>query len=137
MVPLSHLDLTRVLIQSALATFGALDENMAADWQELPKALLTQTHTIVLDQAAAIKTRMVWVNQPAGNGGSVDDLAALTKARSLLLLLLATCKETQLALEAAANALDTDLTADLKAMIERSEAELVTLNAKIKAVSAP
>jgi hypothetical protein len=65
----------------------------------------------------------------------VDDLAALTRARSLLMLLLATCKETQLALEAAANALDTDLTADLKAMIERSEAELVELNAKIKALA--
>jgi hypothetical protein len=65
----------------------------------------------------------------------VDDLAALTKARSLLMLLLATCKETQLALEAAANALDTDLTADLKAMIERSEAELVELNATIKALA--
>jgi hypothetical protein len=39
-----------------------------------------------------------------------------------------------LALEAAANALDTDLTADLGAMIERSEAELVELNAKIKAL---
>jgi hypothetical protein len=64
----------------------------------------------------------------------VDDRAALTKARSLLLLLLATCKETQLALEAAANALDTDLTTDLRAMIERSEAKLVALNAKIKAL---
>ena len=71
-----------------------------------------------------------------GNGGSVDDMAALTKARSLLLLLLATCKETQLALEAASNVLDTDLTADLKAMIERSEAELEALNAKIKALPA-
>ena len=69
-----------------------------------------------------------------GHGGCVEDVAALTKARSLLLLLLATCKETQLALEAAANALDTDLTADLKAMIKRSEAELVALNAKIEAL---
>ena len=66
----------------------------------------------------------------------MDELAALTKARSLLLLLLATCKETQLALEAAANTLDTDLTADLAAMIERSEAELLALNAKIKALPA-
>lgn len=66
----------------------------------------------------------------------VDDVAALTKARSLLLLLLATCRETLLALEAAANVLDTDLTADLKAMIERSEAELEALNAKIKALPA-
>jgi hypothetical protein len=66
----------------------------------------------------------------------VDDLAALTKARSLLLLLLATCKETLLVLEAAANALDTDLTDDLKSMIERSETELVALNAKIEALPA-
>lgn len=52
------------------------------------------------------------------------------------MLLLATCKETQLALEPAANVLDTDLTADLAAMIERSEAELVAVNAKIKALPA-
>jgi hypothetical protein len=66
----------------------------------------------------------------------VDDIAPLKKARSLLMLLLATAKETQLALEAAANVLDTDLTTDLEAMIERSEAELKALNAKIKALSA-
>ena len=63
------------------------------------------------------------------------DLAALKKARSLLLILLASCRETQLALEAAANALDTDLTVDLGAMIERSEAELVALNEKIAAAT--
>ena len=63
------------------------------------------------------------------------DLAALRKARSLLLILLASCRETQLALEAAANALDTDLTADLGTMIERSEAELVALNEKIAAAA--
>ena len=51
------------------------------------------------------------------------------------MLLLATCKETQLALEAAANVLDTDLTADLAAMIERSESELRALNGKIEALS--
>ena len=66
----------------------------------------------------------------------MDDIASLTKARSLLLLLLATCQETLLALEAAANVLDTDLTADLKAMIERSEAELAALNTKIKELPA-
>ena len=66
----------------------------------------------------------------------MDDPAALKKARSLLILLLATCKETQLALDAAANALDTDLTADLGAMIERSERELVVLTEKINALSA-
>jgi hypothetical protein len=66
----------------------------------------------------------------------VDDIAALTKARSLLMLLLATCKETQLALQAAANVLDTDLTRDLGTMIERSEGELSALNDKIQALSA-
>lgn len=65
----------------------------------------------------------------------MDDLATLRKARSLLLLLLATCKQTQLALEAAANALDTDLTNDLGTMIERTEAEVVALTAKIEALS--
>jgi hypothetical protein len=67
-----------------------------------------------------------------GTYAAVDDMAGLTKARSLLLLLLATCKETQLALEAVANALDTDLTKDLGDMINRSESELRQLNAKIE-----
>lgn len=70
-----------------------------------------------------------------GRYGAVDDIAGLTKARSLLLLLLATCKETQLALEAVANALDTDLTKDLGDMINRSESELRELSAKIEALS--
>ena len=51
----------------------------------------------------------------------------------MLILLLATCKQTQTALEAAANALDTDLTNDLALMIERTERELVVLNGKINA----
>lgn len=63
------------------------------------------------------------------------DLAAMRKARSLLLILLATCRETQLALEAAANALDTELTTDLGQMIERTEAELEALNQKIAAAA--
>jgi hypothetical protein len=71
----------------------------------------------------------------AGTYGPVDKIAGLTKARSLLLLLLATCKQTQLALEAVANTLDTDLTKDLGDMINRSESELREVNAKIKAVS--
>jgi hypothetical protein len=53
----------------------------------------------------------------------------------MLILLLATCKQTQTALQAASNALDTDLTADLGLMIERSEAELAALTAKIDALS--
>lgn len=64
----------------------------------------------------------------------MEDLPRLTQARSMLILLLATCKQTQVALEAAANALDTDLTSDLEAMIERTETELASLVEKIKAL---
>ena len=60
-----------------------------------------------------------------------ESLGALVKARSLLVILLATCRETQLALEAASNILDTQLTEDLGAMITRSQAELDVLNEKI------
>jgi hypothetical protein len=52
----------------------------------------------------------------------------------MLILLLATCNQTLLALEAASNLLDTDLTADLKTMIERSERELELLSSKIDAL---
>ena len=62
-----------------------------------------------------------------------QNLAALTQARSLLVLLLATCQQTLLALEAAANELDTDMTKDLKAMITRTEQELEVLVAKLSA----
>jgi hypothetical protein len=61
----------------------------------------------------------------------VEDVVALTKARSLLVILLATCQQTLLALDAAGNELDTDMSADLKRMIERTEAELDALNAKL------
>lgn len=64
----------------------------------------------------------------------MDERAALTQARSMLILLLATCKQTETALEAAANALDTDLTSLLGAMNERSEAELAALQEKIEAL---
>jgi hypothetical protein len=66
----------------------------------------------------------------------VDDLATLTQARSMLMLLLAACKQTQIVLEAAANALDTDLTTDLVAMIERTESELAALTEKIQVLPA-
>ncbi len=52
------------------------------------------------------------------------------------MLLLATCQQTRIAVEAAANALDTDLTSDLGAMIERTEEELAALNEKIQALPA-
>ena len=64
----------------------------------------------------------------------MEDRPELTKARSMLILLLATCKQTQTALEAAANALDTDLTSDLGMMIERTERELVVLTERIEAL---
>jgi hypothetical protein len=60
-----------------------------------------------------------------------ESRGALVKARSLLVILLATCHETLLALEAASNVLDTQLTQDLAAMIDRSQAELDVLNEKI------
>lgn len=65
-----------------------------------------------------------------------ETIATLTKARSLLTLLIATCKETLLALEAAANVLDTQLTDDLRLMIERSEEELRVLSEKLAALRA-
>lgn len=65
----------------------------------------------------------------------MDERATLTQARSMLILLLAACKQTQVALQAAANALDTELTNDLSTMIERTEGELVALNARINALS--
>jgi hypothetical protein len=66
----------------------------------------------------------------------VDERATLTQARSMLILLLATCQQTQTALEAAANILDTKLTSDLGTMIERTEAELAELVKKIDALPA-
>ncbi len=50
------------------------------------------------------------------------------------MLLLATCKQTQTALGAAANVLDTSLLHDLDAMIERTEGELEALTEKINAL---
>lgn len=54
----------------------------------------------------------------------------------MLILLLATCTQTQTALEAAANVLDTELTRDLGKMIERTERELAALTEKIEALPA-
>ena len=76
----------------------------------------------------------VATTQPGAYTAGVDDRATLTQARSMLVLLLATCNQTKIALEAAANALDTDLTSDLAAMIERTEAELAALTERIQAL---
>jgi hypothetical protein len=64
------------------------------------------------------------------------DLDELKRARSMLVILLATCKQTLLALEATGNVLDSDLTIALASMIERSEAELAGLKIKIETASA-
>ena len=75
-------------------------------------------------------------DRPLGHTRAMpDELATLTQARSLLILLLATCQQTLLALEAAGNVLDTDLTADLRAMVKRSGSELEALTAKIAELS--
>lgn len=92
---------------------------LGAEWP--PRSL--QRHT---ESFNSLRTRH--------NSKPVADLTDLTKARSMLILLLATCKQSLLALEAAANVLDTDLTRDLDAMITRSETELVALNARIEAL---
>ena len=63
-------------------------------------------------------------------------LEELKKARSMLVLLLAICQQTLLALEAAENVLDSDLTQDLSAMIDRTEAELAGLKVKLETASA-
>lgn len=65
-----------------------------------------------------------------------ETVATLTKARSLLVILLATCQETLLALEAAANVLDTQLTDDLRNMIARSEGELQVVSQKLEELRA-
>jgi hypothetical protein len=65
--------------------------------------------------------------------GEPETLARLKKARSLLVILLATCHETLLAVQAVGNMLDTRLTSDLTAMIARSEDELRALSEKIEA----
>ena len=61
------------------------------------------------------------------------DLIALTRARSMLLILLATCRETLTALDAAGNVLDTAMTEDLRRMIARTEAELEAVTQELEA----
>lgn len=60
------------------------------------------------------------------------DVVALTKGRSMLLILLATCQETLTALDAAGNVLDGEMTEDLRRMIARSEVELEVLTEKLE-----
>lgn len=62
----------------------------------------------------------------------MPDDADLRKARSMLFLLLATCQQTMLALDAAGNGLDIALSDDLRAMIARTEGEIEALSAKLE-----
>jgi hypothetical protein len=68
------------------------------------------------------------------SGRMSEDLVGLHKARSLLVILLATCNQTLLALDAVGNVLDTDMTEDLRRMITRTESELEGLVAKLAAL---
>jgi hypothetical protein len=63
-----------------------------------------------------------------------DTLETLTKARSMLVILLATCEQTLLVLDAVANILDTAMTEDLRAMIVRTKDELAVIDEKLAAL---
>jgi hypothetical protein len=61
--------------------------------------------------------------------------ADLVSQRSMLVILIAACSTARTAFEAADNAVDGELCADLNRMIERSEAELEKLNRAIDGFS--
>jgi hypothetical protein len=61
-----------------------------------------------------------------------EDFVGLTRARSMLLILLATCRETLTALDAVGNKLDVEMTEDLRRMIARTEDELEVLTEKLE-----
>jgi hypothetical protein len=60
-----------------------------------------------------------------------ETLESLRNARSLLIILLATCNQTLLALDAVNNVLDTAMTEDLRRLVARSDGELAALTARI------
>jgi uncharacterized protein YybS (DUF2232 family) len=62
---------------------------------------------------------------------TADTVESLKKARSLLIILIATCDTTLLALDAVANVLDTDMTEDIRKMVGRSKGELAEVNERI------
>ena len=64
---------------------------------------------------------------------SEPSVAELVKQRSMLVILIAACSTARTAFEAADNAVDSQLVADLSTMIERSEAELEKLAERITA----
>lgn len=62
-----------------------------------------------------------------------EDFIVLTRARSMLLILLATCQETLTALDAVGNLLDVEMTEDLRQMVARTEGELERLTEQLEA----
>jgi hypothetical protein len=60
-------------------------------------------------------------------------MTELIQQRSMLLILIAACSTARNAFQAAANAVDKQLLADLVKMIERSEQELEKVNERIAA----
>jgi len=60
-----------------------------------------------------------------------ESIAELVKQRSMLVILIAACTTARTAFEAADNAVDSELVADLSKMIQRSEKELEKLADRI------
>jgi len=63
---------------------------------------------------------------------ATEEQHAIHKARSLLVILLATCEQTLLALDAADNLLDREMANDLRQMIARTKDEIETFNHKLE-----
>jgi len=89
------------------------------------QALSLQTTTRAHDLAPFRRQR-------CGQDGVVSLSAPdLVSQRSMLVILIAACSTARTAFEAADNAIDAELCADLNRMIERSQAELEKLNRAI------
>jgi hypothetical protein len=67
-----------------------------------------------------------------GQSAAVGDVVSLVKARSMLIVLQATCRETLSAFEATGNALDAQFAADLRSIVTRTEDELAALSEQIE-----
>jgi hypothetical protein len=61
-----------------------------------------------------------------------SDVMAITQARSMLIILLATCQQTLLAVDDVKIPLDTELGDDLRRVIARSESALEALDKKLR-----
>jgi len=63
---------------------------------------------------------------------ATEETHAIQKARSLLVILLATCEQTLLALDAADNLLDREMANDLRRMIARTRDEIEAFNDELE-----